>query len=114
MDEGIFLGTADGEAQYLRLDQANRHGLIAGATGTGKTISLQGIAEGFSEAGVPCFVSDVKSDLAGLAMAGSPTHKLHAPFTERAKEIGYEDYSYSAFPVQFWDLFGIKAKTTKK
>ncbi|WP_265528837.1 helicase HerA-like domain-containing protein [Sphingomicrobium marinum] len=106
MDEGIFLGTADGEAQYMRLDQANRHGLIAGATGTGKTISLQGIAEGFSEAGVPCFVSDVKSDLAGLAMAGSPTHKLHKPFTERAQEIGYDDYSYTAFPVQFWDLFG--------
>ncbi|WP_260482592.1 DUF853 domain-containing protein [Sphingomicrobium flavum] len=106
MEEGIFLGTANGQPQHMRLDKANRHGLIAGATGTGKTISLQGIAEGFSQVGVPCFVSDVKGDLSGLAMPGSVTHKLHTPFTERAKEIGYDDYAYEAFPVQFWDLFG--------
>lgn len=103
---GIFLGSANGVAQYLRLDMANRHGLIAGATGTGKTISLQGLAEGFSANGVPCFMSDVKSDLSGLAMPGSPMHKLHKPFTERAQEIGYADYGYASYPVQFWDLFG--------
>ncbi|MCM8557639.1 DUF853 domain-containing protein [Sphingomicrobium sp. GRR-S6-50] len=90
----------------MRLDRSNRHGLIAGATGTGKTISLQGLAEGFSRAGVPTFMADVKGDLAGIAMPGSPTHKLHDPFTKRAGKIGYDDYAYEDFPVQFWDLFG--------
>ena len=67
--EGIFIGLGGGQPQILNLKRANRHGLIAGATGTGKTVTLQGIAEGFSKAGVPVFVSDVKSDLSGLAMA---------------------------------------------
>ena len=67
----IFLGLgANGENQHLRLGQANRHGLIAGATGTGKTVTLQGLAESFSAAGVPVFVADVKGDLAGISMAG--------------------------------------------
>ncbi|WP_343343795.1 helicase HerA-like domain-containing protein [Sphingomicrobium sp. XHP0239] len=107
-DDTIFIGTAGegGPRQGLRLDRANRHGLIAGATGTGKTITLQGLAEGFSKAGVPVFLSDVKGDLAGIAMPGSPTHKLHEPFTKRAAKIGYDDYAYEAFPAQFWDLFG--------
>lgn len=69
----LFLGLgANGERQVLNLRRANRHGLIAGATGTGKTVTLQGIAEGFSAAGVPVFVADVKGDLAGISMAGSP------------------------------------------
>ena len=107
-DDTIFIGTAGegGPRQALRLDRANRHGLIAGATGTGKTISLQGLAEGFSSAGVPVFLADVKGDLAGIAMPGSPTHKLHEPFTKRAAKIGYDDYAYEGFPVQLWDLFG--------
>ena len=106
-ENGIFLGQAlTGEAQYLNLKRANRHGLIAGATGTGKTITLQGIAESFSAIGVPVFMADVKGDLAGMAMAGSPTGKLHEPFSKRAAEIGYEGYSYSDNPVVFWDLFG--------
>lgn len=111
-ENGIFLGATDadggGEAQYLNLKRANRHGLIAGATGTGKTVTLQGMVDSFSALGVPVFVSDVKGDLAGLAMAGSPTGKLHEPFTKRASEIGYENYSYADNPVVFWDLYGEK------
>ena len=85
---------------------ANRHGLIAGATGTGKTVTLQILAENFSNAGVPVFLTDVKGDLSGLAQAGSKTAKLHEPFTSRAKQIGFDDYTYGSFPVTFWDLFG--------
>ncbi len=109
MGKEIFLGGAgDGYAtpQGLTLKYANRHGLIAGATGTGKTVTLQILAEGFSQAGVPVFLSDVKGDLSGLALAGSETHKLHQAFTERAERIGFSDFSYAACPVTFWDLFG--------
>ena len=73
MAETLFLGGAGADhskAQTLRLKYANRHGLIAGATGTGKTVTLQILAEGFSQAGVPVFLSDVKGDLSGLAQAG--------------------------------------------
>jgi len=77
-DEGLFIGsTVDGLRQAINWKRANRHGLIAGATGTGKTITLQVMAEGFSRAGVPVFVSDVKGDLAGMAMAGAATQKNH-------------------------------------
>nr|WP_294849749.1 helicase HerA-like domain-containing protein [uncultured Sphingomonas sp.] len=104
----IFIGAGPGGAnpQQLELKRANRHGLVAGATGTGKTVTLQGIVESLSAAGVPTFVADVKGDLSGLAMPGSPTAKTHEAFTARAKEIGYTDWSYEAAPVQFWDLFG--------
>jgi DNA helicase HerA-like ATPase len=104
----IFIGSAAGGAnpQQLELKRANRHGLIAGATGTGKTVTLQGIVEGMSVAGVPCFVADVKGDLSGLAMAGSPTSKAHPIFAQRATDIGMTDWSYHDTPVQFWDLFG--------
>ncbi len=105
----IFLG-GGGEAyrdpQTLLLKYANRHGLVAGATGTGKTVTLQIMAESFSAQGVPVFLSDVKGDLAGLAMAGSPDFKLHDAFVKRAQTIGFDDYGYDAFPVTFWDLFG--------
>ncbi|MBO9435919.1 DUF853 family protein [Ruegeria sp. R13_0] len=109
MGKEIFLGGAGegyGTPQGLTLKYANRHGLIAGATGTGKTVTLQILAEGFSQAGVPVFLSDVKGDLSGLALAGSETHKLHQAFTERAERIGFTDFSYAACPVTFWDLFG--------
>ena len=106
MDDGIFIGTGGGKPQLLDLRRANRHGLIAGATGTGKTVTLQGIVEGFSIAGVPCFVADVKGDLSGLAMAGSAQAKMHATFAARAAEIGMTDWAYADNPVQFWDLFG--------
>ena len=104
----IFIGSASGGAnpQRLELSRANRHGLIAGATGTGKTVTLQGIIEGMSAAGIPTFVADVKGDLAGLAMAGSPAGKLHETFSARAADIGYSDWQYRDCPVQLWDLFG--------
>lgn len=104
----IFIGGGGPEyatQQFLKLGYANRHGLIAGATGTGKTVTLQILAEGFANAGVPVFLSDVKGDLSGLAKAGSPSHKLHAPFSERAAKIGFANFSYEAFPVTFWDVF---------
>ncbi|MEM9126052.1 MAG: helicase HerA-like domain-containing protein [Pseudomonadota bacterium] len=109
MGEDIFLGGGGvdyGQPQGLALKYANRHGLIAGATGTGKTVTLQILAEGFSQAGVPVFLSDVKGDLSGLALAGSETHKLHQAFVDRADRIGFGDFSYAACPVTFWDLFG--------
>jgi DNA helicase HerA-like ATPase len=107
-DNSIFIGAASGgaNAQSLELPRANRHGLIAGATGTGKTVTLQGIVEGLSAAGVPTFVADVKGDLAGLAMPGSPTSKTHEIFAARAQEIGYAGWQYRDSPVQLWDLFG--------
>ena len=103
----IFIGlAANGEPQYLALSRANRHGLIAGATGTGKTVTLQGLAESFSAEGVPVFVADVKGDLAGIAMPGSPTFKHAASLEARAKELGIDDYAYSDNPAVFWDLYG--------
>ena len=105
-DDGIFIGVGGGQRQLLNLRRANRHGLIAGATGTGKTVTLQGIAEGFSKVGVPVFVADIKGDLSGLAMAGSPTSRMHEAFKARAQEIGDTDWAYADTPVQFWDLFG--------
>ncbi|WP_419827512.1 helicase HerA-like domain-containing protein [Sphingomonas sp.] len=107
MADDILIGaSAGGRQQRLVLRRANRHGLIAGATGTGKTVTLQGIAEDFSRAGVPVFVADVKGDLAGLAMPGSPASPMHSSFAERAKAVGEADWSYAACPVQFWDLSG--------
>jgi uncharacterized protein len=107
--EAVFVGGGGEDyvlPQLLLLKYANRHGLIAGATGTGKTVTLQILAEGFSAAGVPVFLSDVKGDLAGLAQPGSETAKTHEGFTSRAGMIGLEDYRYESFPVTFWDLFG--------
>ncbi|VAW15805.1 Uncharacterized protein YjgR [hydrothermal vent metagenome] len=97
----IYLGTSV-KPEVLNLKLANRHGLIAGATGTGKTVTLQILAEGFSAAGVPVFAADVKGDLSGLAVAGTPKDFLE----KRAETIGFDDYSYEAMPVAFWDLFG--------
>ncbi len=105
-DEGLFIGTGGGARQVINWKRANRHGLIAGATGTGKTITLQVMAEGFSRNGVPVFVSDVKGDLSGMAMAGAATQKNHEIFAARAAEIGDSEWVYSDNPVQFWDLFG--------
>ena len=109
MTDKIFVGgggTDYAERQELTLKYANRHGLVAGATGTGKTVTLQILAEGFSNAGVPVILSDVKGDLSGLAKPGTESHKLHGPFMERAGRIDFDDYSYHACPVTFWDLFG--------
>jgi DNA helicase HerA-like ATPase len=105
--DGIFIGASgDGQRQSLVLRRANRHGMIAGATGTGKTVTLQGIAEDFSRLGVPVFLADVKGDLSGIAMAGSPTAPTATAFAQRAKDIGETDWTYSDNPAIFWDLLG--------
>ncbi len=102
-DDGLFIGKGD-RPQQLALKFANRHGLIAGATGTGKTVTLQILAEGFSRAGVPVFAADVKGDLSGIAAPGEMKDFLIA----RAEKIGLSPYSAEATPVVFWDLFGEK------
>ena len=101
MAEPILIGRAKAPV-FLLPSMANRHGLIAGATGTGKTATLQGLAEGFSAAGVPVFAADVKGDLAGLSQAGRGEAKL----LERARSTGPAGYRPVAFPVLFWDLLG--------
>ena len=109
-EDNIFVGGGGegyGVAQSMLLKYGNRHGLIAGATGTGKTVTLQVLAEGFSAAGVPVFLSDVKGDLSGIGAAGSTTNKLHDAFMTRCQTIGHT-LEYRAFPVTFWDLFGEK------
>ncbi len=109
MTDSIFVGGGGegyAQAQELLLKYGNRHGLIAGATGTGKTVTLQILAEGFSNMGVPVFLSDVKGDLSGLAKSGSDGFKLHDAFMKRAAQINFDDYTYQDFPVTFWDLFG--------
>jgi uncharacterized protein len=100
-DNSIFLGKSD-KREELFLALANRHGLVTGATGTGKTVTLQIMAEGFCAAGVPVFAADVKGDLAGISMKGEPKDFL----LERAKKIGFDDYGFEETPTVFWDLFG--------
>lgn len=100
-DDGVLIGMADDHPQSLRLDRANRHGLVAGATGTGKTVTLQILAQGLSDAGVPVFAADVKGDLAGICQPGQPGEKMLA----RAAGMGLTLQPAGA-PVVFWDLFG--------
>jgi DNA helicase HerA-like ATPase len=105
----IFVGGGGegyAEPRALLLRYANRHGLVTGATGTGKTVTLQILAEGLSAAGVPVFVADVKGDVSGLSRSGSAEHKAHAGLQSRAEKIGLGPYPYEAFPVVLWDLFG--------
>ena len=99
-DDGVLIGFSD-HLESLRLDRANRHGLVAGATGTGKTVTLQVLAQGLSDAGVPVFAADVKGDLCGVAAVGTPNEKMLA----RAKIMNLELHPAAA-PVVFWDLFG--------
>ena len=99
---GAILLGAGSQPQWLQLALANRHGLVAGATGTGKTITLQVMAEAFSRAGVPVFCADIKGDLAGLSQPGSPNPKVE----KRAAGTGVTDFAYEAAPVVFWDVFG--------
>ena len=101
VDDKVYLGTST-RPEYLALKYGNRHGLVTGATGTGKTVTLQIMAEGFSRLGVPVFAADIKGDLSGIAMAGTPQDFL----LKRAKEIGFDDYTFEASPTIFWDLFG--------
>ncbi len=101
MNDPILIARAE-DPIYLLPKLANRHGLIAGATGTGKTVTLQTLAENFSARGVPVFMADVKGDLAGLSQAGGNNEKIVA----RAKELGISDFKGEACPVVFWDVFG--------
>ena len=105
----IFIGKdTDGKSQELLLSRANRHGLVAGATGTGKTVTLQILSEGFAKAGVPVFAADVKGDLSGISQSGTADHKLHDKLIARAEKIGLDPYEYSDIPTVFWDLYGEK------
>ncbi|HEY0660931.1 MAG TPA: helicase HerA-like domain-containing protein [Lysobacter sp.] len=99
---GKAVTTPESGQVFLQARLGNRHGLVAGATGTGKTVTLMTLAEGFSRLGVPVFMADVKGDVAGLAVAGASNEKLQA----RIAEIGIGDYASEGSPVVFWDLFG--------
>ena len=92
----------DTEEIYLLPKMANRHGMIAGATGTGKSVTLRVLAEAFSRQGIPVFMADVKGDLAGISHAGGDNPKV----AERAQQFGLTDFKYQAYPVVFWDVFG--------
>ena len=101
MAEGLRI--AKGTGEHLMLPQmANRHGLIAGATGTGKTVTLRVMAESFSRIGVPVFMADVKGDLSGLARPGLDNAKIR----ERLERLGLKDFEFAAYPTAFWDLYG--------
>src|SRR5687768_9784385 len=101
MQNGILVAKGAQE-QFLLPNMANRHGLIAGATGTGKTVTLRVIAEQFSRLGVPTFMADVKGDLSGLARPGSD----HPKVSQRVTDLALTDFSFESTPVEFWDLFG--------
>jgi DNA helicase HerA-like ATPase len=102
MNEGILIGGSDAGQIFLNPRYANRHGLVAGATGTGKTVTLQCLAEGFSDLGIPVFLADVKGDVSGISQAGKP----HPKIDERVEKIGIENYHQRGYPVAFWDVFG--------
>ncbi|MDO4709153.1 MAG: DUF853 family protein [Pseudomonadota bacterium] len=99
---GKAVSSANGDLIHLNPRYGNRHGLIAGATGTGKTVTLMTLAEGFSKIGVPVFLADVKGDVAGLAMVGSDNARIN----QRVADIGLEGFAYRENPVVFWDLWG--------
>src|SRR5262245_57629303 len=100
-DDGTILVGRSHKPEVLTLALANRHGLVTGATGTGKTVTLQVLAEGFSNAGVPVFAADIKGDLSGIAELG----EAKEAFVSRAKSLGIK-YQPDQFPVVFWDVFG--------
>ena len=112
-DNKILIGgnpkLTDQPYRYLSLAFGNRHGLISGATGSGKTVTLQVLAEGFSNAGVSVFLADVKGDLAGLSQAGDSK----PVFVARAKDLGLE-YNPDRFPVVFWDVFDCSSSFLKR
>ncbi len=98
----LLIGAADGEKQFLQGAMANRHGLVAGATGTGKTVTLQVLAEGFSRLGVPVFSADIKGDLSGISAPGNQNKHVQA----RIDRIGITDWTPSGCPTRLWDIFG--------
>lgn len=100
-DGKIWVGTGE-EAVYLLPNMANRHGLVAGATGTGKTVTLKVLAEAFSDLGVPVFLGDIKGDLSGMVKPGEHSDKI----ATRLMDVGVPDFSYKAYPTVFWDVYG--------
>ena len=100
--EKLLIGAADGQQQFLNGAMANRHGLVAGATGTGKTVTLQVLAESFSRLGVPVFSADIKGDLSGISAPGSNNKHVQA----RIDSIGIGDWSPAGCPTRLWDIFG--------
>ncbi len=101
-DGKIYMGLADGQRVTMELNMSNRHGLIAGASGTGKTITMKAMAESFSDAGVPVFLCDVKGDVSGLAQPGAASESME----KRIDKFGIRDtFSYKAYPVCFWDIY---------
>ncbi len=104
MKKTILLGGAGGKQVLLDAGMANRHGLITGATGTGKTITMQTLAESFSRLGVPVFAADIKGDLSGVARPGNE----HPKITERVQSIGLTEHAFEGCPTVFWDVFGNK------
>ena len=102
MSEPLLIAKNNKQELFLLPQMANRHGLITGATGTGKTVTLQTLAESFSRIGVPVFLSDIKGDLSGLSKAGGNNQKV----TERVTQLNLENFVHRAYPVTFWDVFG--------
>ena len=98
----ILIGKSEDKELFILLNKANRHGLITGASGSGKTITLKVMAESFSDAGVPVFLADVKGDLGGTALIGEENESI----TSRVQKLGIEDFEYKSYPVRFWDIFG--------
>ncbi len=102
LNNKIIVGKDDTFEGNILLDKANRHGLITGASGSGKTITLKVIAESFSDAGVPVFVADVKGDLAGMCLPGANNEKI----SERLANLNITDFNFKSFPTHFWDVYG--------
>ena len=103
-DDKVLVGKSGKKELSILLDKANRHGIITGATGSGKTITLKVMAESFSDAGVPVFLADVKGDLAGTALPGATNESLE----KRLEKLDIDDFKYKGFPVHFWDVYGKK------
>ncbi len=109
MSKGILIGGSEAGQVFLNPRYANRHGLVAGATGTGKTVTLQCLAEGFSDLGIPVFLADIKGDISGISQAGKP----HKKVDERVQKIGIENYTQHGYPVAFWDVFAKKGSPVR-
>ncbi len=100
-DKKIWLAQSD-KNLFLLPNMANRHGLIAGATGTGKTITMKVMAESFSDMGVPVFMADVKGDVSGMCVPGADSADMRG----RIERFGIEGFEYRSYPTRFWDIFG--------
>ncbi|MBR1882143.1 MAG: DUF853 family protein, partial [Muribaculaceae bacterium] len=101
-EQGLYIAHGSNGPISILGNMTNRHGLIAGATGTGKTVTLQVLAESFSQLGVPCFMADMKGDLSGISQPG----KLSSFIEKRLPEFGIENPSFQSCPVRFFDVFG--------